>query len=130
MGIWAESFEIEAYDIAIKAEKDGTLDITETIDVRFLEESQEGFIDIKDKNLISNIIQEIVEIKEYLNLGMEVLITGETTIIEGQECYEVSLGTNSEDSFVREMHYAVNILTWQVYRFDILNDKWEIIGLG
>lgn len=97
---------------------------------RFLEASEEGFIDLQDKNLISNIIQEIVEIKEYLNLGMEVLITGETTIIEGQECYEVSLGTNSEDSFVREMHYAVNILTWQVYRFDILNDKWEIIGLG
>ena len=47
MGIWAESFEIEAYDIAIKAEKDGTLDICETIDVRFLEESHGIYRDIQ-----------------------------------------------------------------------------------
>ena len=37
MTIWAANYEIESYDINIKADKDGWLYVTETLDVRFFE---------------------------------------------------------------------------------------------
>ena len=43
----AASYEIDGYDIDIKADKDGTLRITETIDVRFNEQSHGIYRDIQ-----------------------------------------------------------------------------------
>lgn len=47
LGLSAASFDIEAYDIAIKVEKDGTLNVKETIDVRFFEKSHGIYRDIQ-----------------------------------------------------------------------------------
>jgi len=98
----------------------------------FLEEgSDDNNIDPEIKNLVFDIIEtDIVEIQEYLDTGMTILFTGETTIIDGEECYDVFLGTNHEEVFVREIHYTVNINTGQVYKYDVLNDSWEEVALG
>ena len=47
IGIWAANYEIESYDIEIKADKDGWLNITETLNVRFLEKSHGIYRDIQ-----------------------------------------------------------------------------------
>ena len=90
----------------------------------FLEESSQEYLD-EIKEMIFFIVEDIGEIQEYLDNGMSVLFTGETIIIDGQECYEIDLGTNHDDAFIRELHYAVNINTEQVYEYDVLNDQWE-----
>lgn len=91
---------------------------------KFLEQSsEETENEIKDQ--IFRVIKGMKDIQEYLDNGMSILLTGETTIINGKECYEVFLGTNHEEIFVREIHYAVNLLTCQVYKYDVLNDIWE-----
>ena len=75
-------------------------------------------------------MSQLYEIQEYLNSGMEILVTGESVLIDGERCYYAFLGTDHEESFVREIIYAVNPSTWQVYLFDVLNDKWESLGVG
>ena len=90
----------------------------------FLEESSEEYIS-EIKEIIYFIIADIDEIQENLANGMSILFTGETTIIDGEECYEISLGTDHDQVFVREIHYAVNISTEQVYEYNVLNDVWE-----
>ena len=90
----------------------------------FLEESAEEYIS-EIKEIIYFIIDDIDEIQEKLANGMSILFTGETTIIDGEECYEISLGTDHDQVFVREIHYAVNISTEQVYEYNVLNDIWE-----
>ena len=90
----------------------------------FLEESAEEYIS-EIKEIIYFIIDDIDEIQEKLANGMSILFTGETTIIDGEECYEISLGTDHDQVFVREIHYAVNISTEQVYEYNVLKDVWE-----
>lgn len=102
----------------------------------FLSADRKKFIE--ESSLLSEaeaVIYEIIEndvgeIREYLNAGMAILLTGETAVIEDEECYLVILGTNHEDNFVREVMYAVNTATRQVYRFDVLNDAWEPVPMG
>ena len=90
----------------------------------FLEESAEEYMG-EIKEIIYFIIDDIDEIQEKLANGMSILFTGETTIIDGEECYEISLGTDHDQVFVREIHYAVNISTEQVYEYNVLNDVCE-----
>ena len=95
---------------------------------KFIEESS---LNPEAEALIYEIIEnDVEEIREYLNAGMAILLTGETAVIEDEECYLVILGTNHEDNFVREVMYAVNTITRQVYRFDVLNDAWEPVAMG
>ena len=95
---------------------------------KFMEES---YLNPEAEALIYDIIEnDVEEIREYLNAGMAILLTGETAVIEDEECYLVILGTNHEDNFVREVMYAVNTATRQVYRFDVLNDAWEPVPMG
>ena len=95
---------------------------------KFVEESS---LNSEAEALIYEIIEnDVEEIREYLNAGMAILLTGETAVIEDEECYLVILGTNHEDNFVREVMYAVNTITRQVYRFDVLNDAWEPVTMG
>lgn len=96
----------------------------------YFEEGSEDYIDPEFADLIFSFLKDIVEVQEYLEDGMSILFTGETIIIDDEECYFVFLGTNLEESFVREIHYAVNTNTGQVYRYDILNDTWEVMSLG
>lgn len=110
--------------------------IIELIDAeryQFLNESELAYDDLLNPQIALDIevyMSQLYEIQEYLNSGMEILVTGESVLIDGERCYYVFLGTDHEESFVREIIYAVNPSTWQVYLFDVLNDKWESLGVG
>ena len=75
--VFSASYEIEAYDIAIEAEKDGTLKIRETLDVRFFEKSHGIYRDIQysfknpDGNSFDNIKAEISDVSATSLLEME-----------------------------------------------------------
>ena len=92
---------------------------------------EEDYMDYELEMLIYDIFEnDLEETKEYLEMGMSILISGETEIIEDEECYYVFLGTDHQESFVREVIYAINPDTLQVYRFDVLNDTWESLTMG
>lgn len=116
----------------VETDKNGNM--IELIDAdykKYLEEGPEDYIDSEIKDLIYHIITtDIFEIQEYLDDGMKILFTGETIIIDDEECYFIFLGTEDEEGFVREIHYAVNPYTEQVYWYDIINDKWKPVGVG
>ena len=97
----------------------------------YIDEALYDYVDPEIKDLIYHIIMtDIFEIQEYLDDGMNILFTGESIIIDDEECYFVFLGTGQEESFVREIHYAVNPYTEQVYRYDTINDIWETVGVA
>lgn len=97
----------------------------------FLESSADDYVDSGMEDLVFEIFTDgIVEIQEHLNRGMLMLFTGETIIIDGQQCYKVVLGTNHDEVFVNEIHYAVNPKTRQVYEYDVLNDTWKALAVG
>ena len=104
------------------------LDIINEPDFYF-EEGSEDYIDPEFADLIFGFLTNVAEVEEYLDSGMSILFTGETITIDGEECYLVFLGTNLEEAFVREIHYAVNTSTGQVYHYDVLNDTWEYMSL-
>lgn len=95
----------------------------------YFEQGGEGYIYPEFAEFIFGFLKDIDEVEEYLEAGMSVLFTGETVIIDNEDCHFVFLGTNLEESFVREIHYAVNTNTGQVYYYDILNDRWEYLSL-
>lgn len=112
-------------------ETDENGNIVEFISAEYKEFLEEGFVDNtspETEDLIFDIIKDIVEIQEYLDSGMSILFTEETIVINGEECYEIALGTDHEENFVREIYYAINIFTSQVYVYDVINDTWEDIG--
>lgn len=115
--------------------------------VYFVETDEDGsvkqFIDADRKNWIDNdyttsdirslvfdIIKNVDEVKEYLNLGMIIEFEGDTIMIEGEEYYELVLGTQHEDYFVAEIYYGVNTFTHEVYWYDVINDRWEPVSMG
>ena len=82
-------------------------------------------IDNETKDLIFDIItNDTDEIQSFLDIGMSILFTGETVRIDGENCYTLYLGTDHEDSFVREKQYAVNISTRQIYLYSFVYDSW------
>src|SRR5690554_3296697 len=85
-------------------------------------------LDIQQK--IFEIIYATKELNDYLGLGMEIMFDWETEIVDGAQCYRVALGTDHEDQFVREIHYAVNIDTRQVYKYDVIFDSWDRVEMG
>lgn len=82
----------------------------------------------KTQALIFEFVRSRVgEIKQRLDMGMKVLFDGGTATIEGEEYYLIALGTDHAEQFVREDFYAVNLLTEQVYRDDVLMGKWVAV---
>ena len=115
-------------------ETDHNGNITEFINAEY-----KLYLEIEEYNEVSEEVEELimaiimdgfVEIEEYLEMGMSVLFTENKTMIDGEECYDISLGTNHEEHFVQEIHYSVNIYTGQIYRYDVIADKWEELGRG
>ncbi|HZJ83600.1 MAG TPA: hypothetical protein VFD57_07305 [Clostridia bacterium] len=103
--------------------------IIDFIDVEYMAFFESSFgddMELEIDALIFDIIEnDVGEIKEYLNAGMSILFDGDIIILDGEDCYQVVLGTNHEDHFVQEIFYAVNISTRQVYRYDFVADVWE-----
>lgn len=100
----------------------------------FMSADRKKWIEENDANyemdsFVVQIIENLEEVEEYMSLGMTIEFDGSTFMIEGEEYYEVALGTQHEEYFVREIHYAVNTLTHEVYRYDVLNDIWEPVRM-
>ena len=76
-----------------------------------------------------NYLSQIYEVQEYLEQGMTMLSEGRIEIIEGENCLIIALGTETEDSFVREFFYAVSG-TGMIYSYDLLEDSWSVVGMG
>ncbi len=84
----------------------------------------------EDRNveIAHEILLESQEVQYYINKGMSVQYTGQIDEIDGRLCWIFALGTNRDDQFVRERYYGVcdNL----IYFYDVLNDKWEVLGKG
>lgn len=102
-------------------------------DEEWVEEwSQEGDgetdLDSEKETLIIDIIEnDVEEVAAYLKAGMSIMITGGTMMLDDEAYYLVELGTDHKEHFVTEIFYAVNIITRQVYRYDVLDDRWELV---
>jgi len=62
----------------------------------------------------------------YIDMGMKALFTGETSVIDGKTCYDISVGTDHEEHFVREVHYSVDLNSERVYIFDFIDAGWML----
>ena len=95
--------------------------------------SQKRYMDQLDSSqeieasIVDFIANDVAETKEYLALGMSIQFDGTTIMIEDDEYYLVALGTDHEDSFVRELYYAVNPTTWKVYSYSAVEDTWTAL---
>lgn len=72
------------------------------------------------------ILVEAYEIQGYLQQGMRMFFEGETEVIGGETCILISLGTNDEDHFVREIYYAV-APSGSIYTYDVGTDTWNAV---
>lgn len=92
---------------------------------------EDNYITDEIREMVTSSLRMYDEPDYYLNLGMTILFEGDTVMINGEEYYEVVLGTQHDgDHFVREMFYAVNTYTGEVYWYDVLNDIWQPLGMG
>lgn len=103
--------------------------ITEFVNADYKRYLEEGYADPGTKQMVFDIFfNDIKEVEDYLDMGMDILFSKKTIDVNGEDCYPVTLGTNHDDMFVREIHYAVNIDTGKVYRDDVINDKWVLVN--
>ena len=70
------------------------------------------------------LVRKVPDYREYLSMGMKALFTGETSVIDGKTCYDISVGTDHEEHFVQEVHYSVHLDYGKVYVLDFMNGKW------
>lgn len=106
----------------VKTDKQGN--IIKFISAEYKRYLESGSDDPAIGDLIFEILKEADGVQEYLDMGMTMLFSGETSMIDGEEFYLVALGTDHEENFVQEVHYAVNTNTGEVYLDDIINDIW------
>ena len=71
---------------------------------------------------------EVDEVREAMKRGMRVLYTGETVEIDGNTCKIFAMGTDHEEAFVTEFHYAV--CGDLVYSYDVISDTWNMLAAG
>jgi hypothetical protein len=85
--------------------------------------------DMSDSELVSYLLSEVPEAYErIIQGGMDALITGETTELEGI-CRDVWLGTDLNGKFTREILYTISVSGW-IYEYNPLEDAWEIRSEG
>lgn len=94
---------------------------------RWMEEEEYG---INIDGPIYDVILYVDEIQEYLDMGMSIQYHEGTEMIDGEEFYKIALGTQHEEHFVKELFYAVNIFTGDVYRYNVQDDEWKAVPLG
>ena len=68
---------------------------------------------------------ESTEYQAYLDMGMTIMIWGDTSVVNGVTCYDVVLGTDHEEHFVREVLYTVDIAGRKVYVYDPITGGWS-----
>ena len=78
-------------------------------------------------DIVKNYCEETIN---YLKKGMTAFCTGDYEIIDGNFCWKVALGTDHDENFVIEFIYAVDLDSKQVYRFDVLENRWIPLAMG
>ena len=68
------------------------------------------------------------EVRDATQRGMKLLCTGDTQIIDGQQCLLFALGTEHDEQFVRQQLYAVS--ESRIYAYDPVTDTWQTLGAG
>ena len=101
------------------ADTDGCLDLTLYQDYSYEND---------DVLIARELLLQTDEVKNYIKSGMSLMYTGDKEEIDGDECLIFALGTNNEDSFVQEILYGVS--DTQVYVYDVIDDKWIVLGDG
>lgn len=76
----------------------------------------------------SDLLTATDEVKDALERGMKLLYTGDTQVVNGQQCLLFALGTEHEEQFVREQLYAVSDSS--IFAYSAVNDSWEPLGAG
>lgn len=64
------------------------------------------------------------DVAHWMEQGMELMETGDSKTLFGEECTLIALGTGHEDSFVREQLFAVSA-SGAVYQYDVVMDQWN-----
>ena len=86
------------------------------------------------KEHLCTILSEVVEVQEYLDMGMSLLVTDDEELINGKWCNIVRLGTDHGEHFVSEFTYAVYADFSQneieIYHYDPFSDSWEVVAMG
>ena len=77
----------------------------------------------------AELLCEVYEVQEYLNMGMKMFFDGTRETINDESCVVITLGTDHEESFVRELFYAV-APSGAIYAYDLFNDSWNEVGVG
>lgn len=77
----------------------------------------------------AELLCEVYEVQEYLNMGMKMFFDGTRETINDESCVVITLGTDHEESFVRELFYAV-APSGAIYAYDLFNDSWNEVGMG
>ena len=75
----------------------------------------------------AELLCELDEVQKYLELGMTMLFEGNTEIIGEEPCVVITLGTDHEEKFVRELSYAVSP-SGGIYVYDVITDSWNIVN--
>ena len=101
------------------ADTDGCLDLTLYQDYSYEND---------DVLIARELLLQTDEVKNNIESGMSLMYTGDKEEIDGNECLIFALGTNNEDSFVQEILYGVS--DTQVYVYDVIDDKWIVLGEG
>lgn len=90
---------------------------------------ENNYITPEIRERVYDTIKTLDQAREYLRLGMTIEFEGNTIMIDGDEYYEVVLGTqHGGDHFVREIFYAVDTFSKKIYEYDILNDAYELVS--
>lgn len=73
------------------------------------------------------IIYNLEDARPYLDAGMSLMHEGTGQLNDGMYCAFVTLGTNHDDQFVREIRYAVGTDGF-AYRYDTAADDWNWVS--
>ena len=78
-------------------------------------------------NFIRYLLATLPEAQEYVNMGMAVLITGETSQAGPFPiCMDVVLGTSHEEHFVREILYTITP-EGGIMKYDPIYGEWDVV---
>ena len=87
-----------------------------------------NILKMSDNELMDYLLSEVPDAnKRVKELGMALLVTGETLEVLGEQCRYVCLGTNHEEHFVREIHYYISG-SGKIYEYDPIGDGYNIVN--
>ncbi len=78
--------------------------------------------------MVYEIMKSYESINDYLLMGMTIDFDGDTITVDDEIYYEVILGTLHDDYFVRELFYGINVYSYEVIVYDVINNVWESVS--